>query len=180
MKSIITLICISFLILLEGCSSVAVNYDYDSKFDFTHLKKYSWLPMPKDLQADELIVKRIQSAIDRNLQDKGFVQTSNESDFVIALYISTHIKKELWESGGYGYRGYGRYGSHWSGNRIEIYEYEEGTVIVEIINASNKDLIWRGTGVGMVEHDLSPKARDKRIGQVVAELLENFPPVIKE
>ena len=51
------------------------------------------------------------------------------------------------QSWGYGYGyGPGRYHGTWGGGGgIETYNYTEGTLIIDIVDASSKQLVWRGT-----------------------------------
>ena len=56
------------------------------------------------------------------------------------------------------------------------YDYEKGTVILDFIYPTTKNLIWRGRSTGMVESQLTPEERDKKIRESVALLMQNFPP----
>ena len=52
----------------------------------------------------------------------------------------------------------------------------EGTLYVNIIDATTKQLVWQGKGRGGI--DENTKNRDERISLFVKEIVENYPPVI--
>jgi hypothetical protein len=60
-----------------------------------------------------------------------------------------------------------------------VYEYEEGTLTLTIINTASDTLIWQGKATGIIEPDRSTEAKEKRTQEVVAKLLTNFPPTKK-
>ena len=179
MKKLLITLVLSVIIAFTGCSTLSVSYDFDSEADFTKLKKYDLLPVTKQSEVDELIMKRIENAINRNLNAKNFVQNPDSPDFVVVIHVSSQDKWEVvsWSFPDGRYGGYNRY---WNDHRVDVYEYNEGTIMIDILDASSKKLIWRGTGRGMVKPGLSPQARDERIGNAVSDLLKDFPPVSKE
>lgn len=164
------------LALLPGCSTIIVNYDYDAETDFRSLKKYDWLAISQELESEHLVAKRLKNAITMNLQSKGFVHSAQDPDFVIVLQGSKEEKRDVINYSGSSYRGYRGYDTYWGGHS-EVYEYEEGTVVIDFISTATKKLIWRGTGTGVVEPYLSPQERNKRINDAISRLFEHFPPV---
>jgi hypothetical protein len=177
MKSLLTLIVLSLCLLLPGCSLTTVNYDYDRDFDFPSLKEYRWLEIPTDFPASEIVLLRIKRAVDEQMQMKGFSHSPESPDFLISLQGFRDIIREGVERGtAYrGYRGYDRtYERHY-----DVYEYEEGTLTLTIINAAGNNLIWQGSATGTIEPNRSVEGREKNTQEVVAKLLANFPPIKK-
>ena len=164
------------LLVSFGCSPVRVNYDYDADADFSSLKRYDWLESSLVIREEALLEKRIKNAITKNLQAKGFVLSTEEPDFLIALQGIRELKRDVVEFEHTTHRRYTAYDGHWQNHGVEVFEYEQGTVFVDFISTATKELIWRGTGTGVIEPDLSPQARDKRINHAIFDLLENFPP----
>lgn len=170
-----------------GCAPVTVSYDYDDEADFARLKQYSWSDIPFKDQADELTVKRFKQTIDRQLRSKGFVRTTAAPDFVIVLRSFTETVRDVVEwgpryggYGGYGrYGGYGGYGSYWYNDRVDVYEYERSTFILDLIESTSGELIWRGKATGIVEPELTQEAKSKKTKETVTQLLKNFPPTPK-
>ncbi|UCD56922.1 MAG: DUF4136 domain-containing protein [Candidatus Hydrogenedentota bacterium] len=164
-------------LLIIACSTISVSYDYDREADFTILKTYDWLPVPPEARADGLIVKRITNAVDRELEAKGFTMMPEAPDFHIAIYGERLTKLDIrdrgYDYGPYRYRGY-----YWPEDRrrIEVYQYDEGTLILDLINAQTNELIWRGTATAVIDPYATPEQRDKRITEAVGKILSNFPP----
>lgn len=178
MKLFCAIFFLSLGFLFSGCSLTTVNYDYDTDFDFSNLRHYSWLDIPADFPASEIMGQRIIKTVDQQMDTKGFTQVSESPDFLISLQGFRDIVREGVERGtAYrGYRGYERtYERHY-----DVYEYEEGTLTLTIINAAGNNLIWQGSATGTIEPNRSTEAREKRTQEVVAKLLANFPPTKKQ
>jgi uncharacterized protein DUF4136 len=175
-------------VFLSGCSSLSVNYDYNQKTDFTTYKTFNWLPFPKDMPVDELNRVRFVTAVDDNLTAKGFSQNSSNPDFVIATHFGKENKVDItnWGYsyapnayyGGYGYRhsGYGYSGGYANTGGVSVYEYEQGTLILDFVDMKTKQLIWRATAKAIVSPASTPEKQTEKIKNAVHEILENFPP----
>jgi len=55
-------------------------------------------------------------------------------------------------------------------------EYEAGTLIVEISNASDGGLIWRGSATRTIAADATADQREQRVREVIDQMFESFPP----
>lgn len=174
MKSLLILIVLSLCLLLPGCSLTTVNYDYDRDFDFSSLKQYRWLEIPTDFPASEIVVQRITKAVDQQMQIKGFSKASESPDFLVSLQGFRDIIREG-VARGTSYRGYRGYDRTYE-RRYDVYEYEEGTLTLTVINAAGNNLIWQGSATGIIEPNRSPEAKDKNTQEVVTKLLASFPP----
>lgn len=184
-----TLLITLLLFSLTGCSSLSVNYDYNQKLDFSAYKTYNWLPFPKDMQVDPLNRARFTTAVNNNLADKGFTQTTSQADFLIATHYGKESKVDItnWGYsyapnnyyGGYGYRyaGRGGYaGGYGASSGVSVYEYEQGTLILDFIDAKSKQLIWRATAKGIVNPESTPDKQTQKVNDAVKEILDSFPP----
>ncbi len=175
-------------VFLSGCSTLSVNYDYNQKTDFGKYSKYDWLPFPKDMQVDELNRARFVTAVEDSLKGKGFDQNTSNPDFVIATHFGKENKVDItnWGYtyapngyyGGYGYRypGYGYAGSYANTGGVSVYEYEQGTLILDFVDTKTKTLIWRATAKAIISPASTPEKQTERIRKAVDEILENFPP----
>ena len=158
-------------IVLTGCSTITVSYDYDIHADFASMKTYNWFGLPKKVEDNGFAAKRIKESVNKELAAKGFRQVFDNPDFFIGLSIVKQARREIVDWC-YPYPSYGGYGG---GHIIDV--YEEGTLILDFVNAVTKELLWRGSATSVIEYDLTPKQREERINEAVAKVLENFPPV---
>ena len=170
-------------ILLAGCSSITVKTDFDPSVDFTKYKTYSWYTgkMPEDdaLARNPLIRKRVMASVDKVLASKGYQKVEDGNpDFVVIVHGATKQKTQV-SSYGYGMYGYGRWGYGWGGygpSGIDVYQYDEATLFVDIADFTKKELVWRGTGTDVVSGSSDPEEIQEHIDEAVSQILQDFPP----
>ncbi len=166
------------VLLAAGCSSVSVSTDFDSKVDFAGLHTYSWIDTPqstsanvqKELVMNSLVEGRVKNAVNEQLAAKGFKETTQDPDFLVAFHMGVQDKTDIQSWGyGYGYWGLG-------GGGVSTVNYREGTLILDFIDPKTKDLIWRGVGKKVVSKNATPEKRQQGINDAVAKILKQFPP----
>jgi hypothetical protein len=175
---------------LNGCSTMVVSHDYDPDADFARLKSYGWIPEPRKPSGDPridhntLLEERIEKAVETQLNAKGYVKkASGTPDFWLAFYVTLDRKTSVTMLNsyyGYGpgwgwglrYGGYGAYGLP----SAYAYEYDEGTLILDVVEPATRRLLWRGYATDEVNLSQGPKADEKQINEAVRRLLERFPP----
>ena len=166
MKILCTSFVFCLMIVFIGCSQISVQHDYDKNADFKSLETYNWLPIPKSIEINRLDIKRIKNAVNTQLEAKGLRMTSDDPDFLIATHINIQDRIDGINVGeSYGYRYGGR-----------LYIYEEGTLVLDFLEAQSKNVIWRGVGKGALERNPTPEKREKNINKAVEKILESFPP----
>lgn len=181
---------VSLLLLLSGCSSLQVSSDYDGSVDFASLHTYDWLPVPAiksggpAIQYDNLLAQRVRSSVDVQLSARGFHHQTERPDVLVTYHVALDQKvsvtylNELHGYGpgsGMGYRRNMRYHGYPSREAF-VTEYQQGTLIIDIVRASDKKLIWRGTASDEVYPDSTTEAKEKRIREAVEKILALFPP----
>ena len=177
MKTLCAFIIVCLMALTMGCSPIYnVKYDYDTKTDFASLKTYDWLPIPAKADIDRLNVERIKKAVDAQMAAKGLKKAPNNPNFLIASHVGKKEKVRI-ADWGYGYGPYGRYWGGYGGSRgVDVYKYEEGSLILDFVDAKSKKLIWRGSAKAQISTDKTPEKREKLIVEAVQKILEKFPP----
>ena len=191
-KMLSCLFCI-VIIISGGCASLSVNYDFDPQYNFASVHSYDWMPVPQKAKTDELALKHIQYSVNNVLQGKGLRMNSLSPDVLVAVHGGKERKVDVQEWG-YGYANHdyfygGPYGGPYHGRRgpylhsprtdfeyrrgVDRYEYDIGTLVIDIISAKSKELIWRGTASGVI--DPNAPSRDT-IAHAVNKILEHFPP----
>lgn len=162
----------SFIALLLGCATISVNYDYDKEYDFSTFKTYDWMATPQNVRTDEFLLKRVKSALSRELSAKGTIQAPDNPDFLVAFHGSRENKIHVTD---WGYS-YGPFGRRIGDTRIDINQYEQGTLLVDFVDAKTKQMVWRGIASRVLEPDLAPQEKERLINEAVTEMMKNFPP----
>lgn len=175
------------LAICGSCSTLSVNTDFNPTYDFTKLKTYAWLDNGQVPSSDarinnDLIVERVRAAVERTLAAKGYVKTESASaDFKVS-WLGAIDKKLQMESidhfySPYGYGALARDPFRSGGVRSStVREYEEGTLIVDILDPAQHTLIWRGTGMDRLGGKDDPEAVTQGINSAIAAILADFPP----
>jgi len=177
--------------LASGCSTLEVSYDYDPKADFSGMTAYDWLDEPQKptgdprIDGNTILRDRIHQAVNTELRARGFREVSEDPDFLVAYHVSLDRRQSVQTLNSYyGYGpgwGYG-YGAayrpgFWAGApETYVYEYEEGTLILDIVDPKNKALMWRGSATDEVSFKSTPSKDQAKLNEAVKELLEHFPP----
>lgn len=94
------IICIAFLIVFVlGCATTSVNYDYDEEYDFSTFKAYDWMTTPQNVRTNEFLLKRVKSALSRELSARGITLAPVNPDFLVALHGSRENKIQVTDWG---------------------------------------------------------------------------------
>ena len=172
---LIWMICIAGVLI--ACSSVYdVQYDYDQQTDFSSLRAYDWLPTPEGADIDDISVERVKKAVNAALKAKGFSLAPQAPDFLIAEHMGREEKVQI-NNWGYAYGPYtGYWGGYWGNGGVSEYRYEEGTLILDFVDADTNKLIWRGAAKAEVDRVNTPEKRDALVAEAVEKILKHFPP----
>ena len=182
MKAINIFVVLFITTFTVSCSSVYdVKYDYDKQANFKDVKTFDWLTVPEKPGINSLVVERVKDAVNAELKAKGLMMSSNNPDFLIAQHLGKKDKVHVTNMG-YGYGSYGGYwGGHWgTGGGVATYNYEEGSLILDFVDAKSKKLIWRGAANAEVQDLNTPEKSEKVINEVVKEILKNYPPSLSK
>lgn len=182
----IGIVMLAGLTALAGCA-MRVRSDFDRDAVFAYYNSFDWLSPPAraseeartDSDADgpfernSLLDKRIRSAVNAYLTGRGFrYLESGEADFRMNYYV--RFKDKLYATGtDFGY--WGRYyrGGFGSGFDYSVRQYQEGTIILDIIDRKQDQLVWRGWAV---TRSSDGNFDESEISRAVERILERFPP----
>ncbi len=177
MKKWSLVLMVALIGLAVSCSSITTQFDYERGEDFSRFKTFSFLPVPPELAKNQLVVKRIGNAIVANLATKGLTEDENNPDLLIAVHTEIKDKVNV-TSYGYGYAPRYSYG-YWGGAGMggtDVRQYEEGTLIIDMVDAQQKEMVWRGMASKALPSSPTPEKIDKLIDDVIAKIFEKYPP----
>jgi len=164
-----------------GCgSSFTIDHDYDLDANFANYKTYDWLPQEPAItgearqaqQSNTLLDQRIKDAVNGQLVRKGLQRTSNSPDLLIAYHAGIKDKIDVTD---WGYT-YGSYYYGYPRRDVTVYQYQQGTLIVDLIEAGSKELVWRGSASATLLENPSPETVQKRIESAVGQMFNKYPP----
>jgi Domain of unknown function (DUF4136) len=162
-----TLISTAALLWTTTAWAQDVSYDYDKSVNFGALKTYAWAP-DGNIQ-DELTHKRIVAAVDAQLATKGLRKVEAGATPDVVVVYKAGVRQELQVNG------YGAYRlNRWNSARVE--QVPVGALMVELLNAKTKDVLWRGIATKDLDVDASPEKREKNINKAAEKLFKNYPP----
>jgi hypothetical protein len=160
------------MVLLGSAFGQHIQTDFDHQANFSQYKTYSW----QEIKAsNSLWGDRIKEAVNAQLGSKGWIQVDSGGNVVIVAIKTTQTERTLQTfydgmGGGWRWRGFGGFGESTTTEQ----DYKEGTLVVDMYDASTKQLIWRGSA----EEMLSDKAEknEKSLDKGVAKMFKSFPP----
>ncbi len=169
-------------IALMGCSSgISVTTDYDpgAVNVMEQYETYAWMAPPQGDDPrvhNDLLERRITEVANEILGQKGFREVSGAApDFLIGYHAAIQGGMDgIQVNSYYGYGWGGWYGGVYGNNYVRY--YEKGALIIDIVDASRRELVFRGTAEAEVDRTMSQEARDSRLQSAIERMLSRFPP----
>ncbi len=161
---------------------VRVGQDYEPLTDFSRYKSFDWAAVPQEKAAasswgSPFVAKRVHAAVESFLIQNGYPKSSDgKPDFLIDIHLAVEKMIEVDQSVD-GWPGHRYFGD--SAFETYIVEYDEGTVIIDFLDADTQRLFWRGTGRRRIDHSSSPQSSADTINRWVSEILKQYPPKAK-
>jgi hypothetical protein len=159
-----------------ACATRIVSSHVELGTDFTKYRTYDWGPadsLPTGdarLDNNEFFRDYFQGAIEKELATRRLALTSSDPDLLIhthtnvsrRLQVETIVRESPWCQGG--------------GCGPEVIESEMGTLMIDVVDAHTKKLIWRAWS----RDDLSGVINDQQrlhraVTDAVVEMMKLFP-----
>jgi Domain of unknown function (DUF4136) len=173
MKTFSMLILACSVIWVTACSalSVSVSTSFEPGTDFSRFKTYAWMPRSTDDSVQETVVAAtvghlIMDDVEKTLAARGYEKnTSGTPDFYLTYrgYVQEKVVPKVTPY---------MCGERVCGQDITSETIKQGTLILDVIQADSKQVVWRGTAVGMTD----PSQREQLIAEAVQQLFKKFPP----
>ena len=175
-----------FLCTIGCATDIEVRTDFDQSADFAKYHTFAFAGMTDLNQAgvlnNNLTRKRIETALTGELAKKNLqkVELDQHPDLLVHYWVGMKDKQMIDTTapsmGAYGW--HGRYGYGGGYAPVTTYEYREGTLITDLIDAAKKELVWRAT----MTADLETNSADNiELGKkAIAKAFENYPPAKRQ
>jgi hypothetical protein len=152
------LLLLSVFAILIGCSpQIAVFSDHDPDYDLGNYTTFDWGQKVKieegrnPLYYNEMNDKRIKAAVLEEMTMRGYQLTSDNSDLVLHYHIIIDDQSVVMPEP-YGYY----YSPYWTNMQTNVFSYQQGTLILDLMERKSQNLIWRGwavTDIGQIKPD---------------------------
>lgn len=160
-------------LLLVSCG-VTVNYDYDSKTDFSNYKTYNYFT---DIESglSELDFNRLVSALDKGMSAKGYT-LSDDPDFYVDIK-STEFRNANTNNVGVGVGGGGRnvgggisVGIPLNSNKLNR------QIVLDFVDKDRTKLFWQAVSESAYNPNAKPEKREADFMTLVNKILSQYPP----
>ncbi|MBU3745412.1 MAG: DUF4136 domain-containing protein [Sediminibacterium sp.] len=158
--------------VLPSESAEGVNWQQYKSFDFYQV----------DASGDTVSaqfasgISVLKASIVTQMKQRGYVQQSAQPDLLINIGLvvkeQVQTRQTDWRTDG-APRYMGQRNYSWKSEEIEVGRYREGTVTVHVVDASRKQLLWKGAAKGVIpdkQQQLSALADD-----AMKQVFEKYP-----
>src|SRR5215813_13651759 len=143
------------LLAIGGCVGPVVRTDFDPHAEFTSFQTFAFTGVTDTDQGglldNALLRKRIEEIVGEQLSAKDLRQVGPEDspDLLVHFWVGIKEKQRV-ESTGVTGGAYGRYAwrTGYYGGAVTTYDYQEGTLVIDLAESSKKELVWRAKIVG--------------------------------
>jgi hypothetical protein len=190
LRNITTAIAVVLLTTIASAQKLETSHNQDKTTDFKKITTYAWLPAPPPPKivapgsltnpniTQEVLGPHIISAVDRELTSRGLKQAPEaQADVLVIYYAAVNVGFNATYLGEYyGYiTGWGSPIAPGLAPSTSMSVYEEGTIIVDIVQRDPKKAVWRGTMKTRVNHENTPEKRVARINEAVSKVFQKYP-----
>jgi hypothetical protein len=176
-----SLVALAGALLLGACAAnPAIETVAAPGFSVAGLSTFRILPVPAPAngvtlsETDPMLVNTItnralRSDLERALIARGYQPAAEGAaeDFDVAAYASADRALDI-STFDYGYTWRG-----WPREYTEVTTYEQGTVIIDLVDPTTHELLWRGQGVAAVSEN--PQRFEAEMDRVVNDVLLRLP-----
>ena len=160
---------------LAACSTLELNTDYTPGTDFSKYRTFEFRPaaQPKNPVA----ARSVSYAVGQALEAKGMKEVEKDGDLLIYGHF---VRDEKMQFDTYGYTTVGWYGWGYSPAVTTARVIPVGTLLIDLVDASTKKLVWRGMVKDEIDTQLYPEEREKKAIGIAKQLFADYPPGSKK
>ncbi|MEL1262923.1 DUF4136 domain-containing protein [Pseudoxanthomonas putridarboris] len=174
---------VSAALLLSACATgPRVTSDVDPSADFSRYRTFAFYsPLAIEGQGYATLTSgRIKAAAQTQMESRGYVYDEKSPDLWVNLNAYIQEKTDVVSTPEVDYDYYYSYRArryvsvpYWR-DRTNVYQYTEGTLNVDLVDAKENRLVWEGVAVGRVGRS-KPEERGAKIDAAMAEIFARYP-----
>jgi hypothetical protein len=164
-KFVLCAMLLSFASVMAFGQQVSVNYNHSQ--DFTQFHTYAWENNNPNQVANSILAQAALSDIDTALQGKGLSKVDMTANPDLILLVSGGLQQQTSYSA-WGMRGFGG-----GMGGITPQQNVVGTLVVDLYDAKNKQLVWRGLGQNTLSNNGSKN--QQTVDNAVKKMFKQYP-----
>jgi hypothetical protein len=139
---------------------------------------YALIPFDETIAVgvfNEAVLSGLEDALSDALEAKGYSRVGEEPDILVAMYVT---RERRFQAHDWGYRHGWRkpeWDAYWVERRAAAREMEEGTVVLDIIDARKKEHIWGGSAAGVLLPSPEGALENREAEEALAKVLAGYP-----
>lgn len=166
------ILCVATVCLCAGCGSSVkiVRAEGSPDFQLSRYKTFDFYKLEGSGDTSSYFTpnaRMMQEAIARELAARGLSQTSQQPDLLVNIGVVVEEKVQTRETT---FRDAPRYvgtrSYHWESQEIEVNRYKVGSVVVELVDRPQNQLVWQGVAESVVP------AKQEKIRERIQEGVE--------
>ena len=172
------------MLALAACAAPQpeVRSDFDRSADFSQFRTYNIMDTAGQRPGggyETLVGQKIRAAVEREMEARGYVKDP-DPDLLVNFSLTVQSVQKVTQvpsqtaPRAYYYRG--GYYRTWNTYSYDTWvrEYDEGTLLIDIVDARRQQLVWEAAGTGRLQQDLTEDI-ENRANRAVALLFERYP-----
>jgi hypothetical protein len=172
-------------LLAMACETLQVSSDYDRAASFAGYHSFALVPREHPQVSNPLVVQRTQDAIKAYLTSRGYEYVTDPAKATFAVDFTLGSQERIdvqsypqpwggaWVGPGW-YGSPGWWGGPYWGNGIDVRQYTEGTLSIDVFDGKTHRPVWHGRATKTLSS--SDTGSEEQIQHAVASVLEKFPP----
>lgn len=165
-------------LLAAGCvTHPTIRSEHDASVDFSRYGTFGFFsPVGTDRAGYETLLSRtLKASSRREMEARGYRYVESGGELLVNFNAQLADRIEVTRtpiptSEYYGYRSY----VPWRDYEVDVDQYKEGTLNIDVVDAQRKQLIWEGVAVGRVT-EKTYRNREAAIDGAVTEIFSTYP-----
>jgi hypothetical protein len=167
----------TFVVLAAACTTnpLHVRVDQDPARSVAGYRTFGFYEQPSTDSAryQTLLTSHLQASTRRQLEGRGYVFSQDNPQLLVNFVVNVRQQQQIQTTptAGVGlrtaYRGVGGYD-------IETVTTKQGTVIIDVVDAANRAIVWQGVGEGAISLK-AERNTSATVNGAVTEIFREFP-----
>ncbi len=166
-----------------GMSQLLVSYNKAANVDFKKYKTYQVYGLNvttiPEFEPKKESINFLITEIDKQMAARGYQKVKKYPDLILNIGIVITAEQKTSQTDirdAPRYMGQRNY--HWESQEIVVQNYNEGTVILDVVESENNKLIWQAVSKGMISASIDTNL--SRITKAVKKMFNKYPVKVKK